>query len=237
MLVACSVEKQPDIVENINGYLTALEQNQEFSGAVLIAQNGEVLLSKGYGMANQEEQTPNTPQTRYRINWLTMPFTAMAIMQLQEDGKLDVQDSICQYIPECPGYWQEISLHHLLTHTSGVSDSIQTWGSEAYKPTTGLERVELLNQKAPYFPPGEQLRYSENGYVILGAIIENVSRQEYDVYLETHIYEPLGMKNSGYQGIDIAVGHKSIGIEAPVPDMLFRYSASGLYSSVEDLYL
>ena len=166
-----------------------------------------------------------------------MPFTGMAIMQLQADGKLDVQDSICQYIPECPDYWVGISIHHLLTHTSGVSDAVQPWGSEVEKPTTGLERVDLLKQKAPYFPPGDQLRYSENGYVILGAIIESVSEQAYDEYLKVHIFDPLGMEHSGYQGNEIAVGHKAIGKEAPIPDMLFRYSASGLYSTVEDLFL
>lgn len=224
-------------MRNIDSYLSALEQNQEFSGAVLVARDGEVLISKGYGMADRESQIPNTPQTSYRIHWLTMPFTAMAILQLQGDGKLDVQDAICQYIPECPYYWQGITLHHLLTHTSGVSDTIQPWGSEADKPTTGLERIEFVKQNAPYFQPGEQLRYSENGYVILGAIIEEVSGQSYEEYLKGHIFESIGMENSGYEGKEIAVGYKPTGMEAPTPDVLFRYSASGLYSTVEDLYL
>jgi CubicO group peptidase (beta-lactamase class C family) len=235
LLVACAAEKSPDIA-GIDAYLSELEQNQEFSGAVLIAKDGEILLSKGFGMADRERQIPNTPQTRYRIHWLTMPFTAMAIMQLQADGKLDVQDMLCQYLPECPDYWQDITLHHLLTHTSGVSDVVQTWGSEADKPTTGLERVAFIRQNAPYFEPGEQLRYCENGYVILGAIIESVGGQTYAEYLREHIFEPLGMKNSGYEGNNIAVGYKPTGDKAPVPDMLFRYAASGLYSTVEDLY-
>ena len=236
LLAACAVEKPPDIA-GIDAYLSELEKDQGFSGLVLIAKDREVLLSKGYGMADKEAQIPNTSKTRYRIHWLTMPFTAMAIMQLQVDGKLDVQDSICQYIPVCPEYWQGITLHHLLTHTSGVSDWIQPWGSEAEKPTTGLERVEFIKHKAPYFQPGEQFRYSENGYIILGAIIESVSGQAYDEYLKQHIFDPLGMENSGYEGNSIAVGYKPTGEEAPVPDLLFRYSASGLYSSVEDLYL
>ena len=87
LLAACAVKKQQDIVGHIDAYLSELEQNQEFSGAVLIARDGEVLLSKGYGMADRDGQIPNTPQTRYRIHWVTMPFTAMAIMQLQADGK------------------------------------------------------------------------------------------------------------------------------------------------------
>ncbi len=237
LLAACAVEKPQDIIEQIDAYLTELEQNQGFSGAVLIARNGDVLISKGYGMADRESQSPNIPQTRYRIHWVTMPFTAMAVMLLQADGNLDVQDPICRYIPECPDYWQGITLHHLLTHTSGVSDWIPSWGSEADKPTTGLERVELIKQKAPYFKPGEQFRYSENGYIILGFVIEKVSGQAYDEFLKEYIFEPLGMDNSGYEGNSVAVGYKATGIKAPIPDLLFRYSASGLYSSVEDLYL
>jgi CubicO group peptidase (beta-lactamase class C family) len=166
-----------------------------------------------------------------------MPFTAMAIMQLQEEGKLDVQVTICQYIPDCPDYWQGITIHHLLTHTSGVSDAIRPWSIEADKPTSGLERVELIKQNAPYYQPGEKLRYSENGYVILGAIIEEVSGQTYEGYLDTHIFEPLGMENSGYEGENLAAGYSPTGTKVPDPDVLFRYSAGGLYSTVEDLYL
>jgi len=237
LLNSTSCEKRQDVVGQLDEFLNEREQNQEFSGAVLIARRGEVIFRKGYGMADRDAQIPNTTNTRYRIHWLTMPITATAIMQLQAEGKLDIRDSICKYISECPAYWQEITLHHLLTHTSGVSDWVESWGSEAEKPVTGLDRVELITQKAPYFQPGEQLRYSENGYVILGAIIEIVSGQAYDEYLKEHIFEPLGQNNSGYQGHNIAIGYKPSGEQAPMPDVLFRYSASGLYSTVEDLYL
>jgi CubicO group peptidase (beta-lactamase class C family) len=237
LLTACASATPQDAIAEVDAYLRELEQNQGFSGSVLIARDGDVLISKGYGMADREQQIPNTPETRYRISLLTMPFTALAVMQLQAEGKLDVQDEICRYIPNCPDYWQEITLHHLLTHTSGVSDWVQPWESEAEKPTTGLERVELIQGKRPYFKPGEELRYCENGYIILGAIIENVSGQTYEEYLSTSIFKPTGMENSGYGGNGIAVGHKPTGAQAPIPDMLFRYSASGLYSTVEDLYL
>jgi len=234
---ACSAVSQQNTAGQIDTYLTELEANQGFSGAVLIAQDGKVLLKKGYGMANKENQIPNTSQTRYRISWVTAPFTGMAVMKLQADGKLNVQDPICQYIPECPDYWDGITLHHLLTHTSGVADEIKPWEGEASKPRTGLERVELIKGVAPYFQPGEQLRYSGNGYIILGAIIEDVSGQPYEVFLKEQIFEPLGMENSGYEGSSIAVGYGPKGTKVPDPDILFRYSATGLYSTVEDLYL
>jgi CubicO group peptidase (beta-lactamase class C family) len=236
-LAACSVTSQGDIGRQADAYLTGLETQQGFSGAVLIAQDRQVLFSKGYGWADQERQVPNTPRTRFRVHWVTMPFTALAVMQLQESGKLEVHDSICHHIPECPGYWQGITLHHLLTHTSGVAEQIKPWRSEAGKPTTGLERVALIQHKAPNFQPGAQLRYSENGYIILGAIIEAVSGQPYPDYLRANILEPLGMDNTGYEGSGVVVGYGPPGVQAPPVDLLFRFSASGLYSSVEDLYL
>jgi CubicO group peptidase (beta-lactamase class C family) len=237
VLPACFAPNPQKIIGQIDAYLTEFETDQGFRGAVLIAKEGNILLSKGYGMADVENQIPNTPQTRYRISWLTAPFTAMAVMQLQEDGKLDAQDEICEYISECPEYWNGITLHHLLTHTSGVADEKKTWESEAEKPKTGMERVELIKGVAPYFQPGEQLRYSINGYIILGAIIEQVSGQPYDEYLEAHIFGPLGMENTGFEGNGIAVGYGPTRIKVPDPDIIFRYSATGLYSTVEDLYL
>ncbi len=166
-----------------------------------------------------------------------MPFTALVVLQLQAAGVLDVEDSICRYILECPPFWQGITLHHLLTHTSGFAQVIKPWRSEADRPTTKLERVALIQHEAPYFQPGEQLRYSENGYIILGAVIEVVSGQPYPGYLRANIFEPLGMEDTGYEGRDVAVGNGPPGVLAPPVDLLFRYSASGLYSSVEDLYL
>jgi len=237
MLAACAVQEPQDSAARIDAYLNQLTQAQEFTGSVLVAQDGQILLSKGYGLADVENQVPNTPQTRFRIHWLTMPFTAMAVLMLEAEGKLDVQDPICQYIPDCPEYWQEITIHHLLTHTSGLSDWIQPWAGEEDIPSTSLELVEQIKHKPPYFAPGEELRYSGNGYIVLGHIIEEVSGQSYESFLQQRIFEPLGMVNSGLGDENVTVGYWKDGEKAPVPDLLFQYSAGGLYSSVEDLYL
>ncbi len=237
LLPACAEKAPAEIAGEVDAYLAAVGSPQPFNGAVLIARKGEVILSKGYGSADRERQIPNTPQTRYRIHWLTMPFTALAVMQLQAEGKLAVEDLVCEHIPDCPADWQGITLHHLLTHTSGVADEVRPWQGEAERPATGLDRVELIKHTDPYFPPGDRLRYSANGYIILGAIIEHVSGLPYDEYLQAHIFNPLGMENSGYEGTGLAVGYGPSGAEAPAPDLLFRYSAGGLYSTVEDLYL
>lgn len=188
-------------------------------------------------MADIENKTLNTVQTRFRVHWITMQFTAMAVLMLQAEGKLDVQDPICQFIPDCPEYWQKITIHHLLTHTSGMSDRIQPWDSTTGKPTTSLQLLALFMHKPPYFEPGEEFRYSNNGYIALGYIIEKVSGQSYETFLQQRIFEPLRTKNSGYDNNNVAVGYREFGIKAPAPDLTFRFSASGLYSSVEDLYL
>ena len=197
----------------------------------------KILLSKGYGRADKENSVANSPQTKFRIHWLTMPFTATAILMLQARGQLDVLDPICDYVPDCPEYWRGITIHHLLTHTSGLSDWIQPWHGESDRPTNSLQLISRFKDKPPYFGPGEDLRYSANGYLVLGHIIESVSGISYETFLRQEVFEPLGLANTGYETSNqLAVGYKPLGIRAPIPDLLFQYSAGGLYSSVGDLY-
>ncbi len=236
VLGACSPQSPQVRAEEIDAYLVQLARDGDFSGSVLISQEGEILLNKGYGFADIENQISNTPQTRYYIHWVTMPFTAMAVLMLQADGKLDVHNPICQYIQACPEFWDGITIHHLLTHTSGISEWIQPWGDIADMPDTSTELVARIVLEAPYFQPGERFRYSNNGYIILGHIVETVSGQPYETFIEERIFAPLGMKNTGLGENEIAVGYSVDGTQVPNPDPLYRYSASGLYSTVEDLY-
>ena len=102
--------------------MDAAVENDTFSGAILVARDGEILLSEGYGLANREWDISNRSDTKFRLGSITKQFTAMAILILQERGLLSVQDSICEYLEDCPEAWQEIRLHHLLTHTSGIPE-------------------------------------------------------------------------------------------------------------------
>ena len=235
-ITACTTPSPKSHIEEIDDYLTQMTQEEAFSGAVLIAHEGEILLSKGYGMANLAEQIPNTPQTRFRIHWITMPFTALAIILLQAEGQLSIENAICEYIPDCPTHWDGITIHHLLTHTAGISDWIQPWDSATDAPTNAAQLIENFKSESPYFEPGTDFRYSNNGYLILGHIIEAVSGQTYEAFLQQRIFEPAGMENTGLEGDDLAIGYRPDGSPAPPPDLLFRYSASGLYATVEDLY-
>src|SRR5688500_16563017 len=117
LLLAGEVVGQ-DLTRQFDEYLSALA-GSGFTGAALVARGGKVTFAKGYGLANEEFDIPNTPQTKFRIASITKQFTAASILLLQERGQLSVTDSICKYVDECPKVWEPIAIHHLLSHTSG----------------------------------------------------------------------------------------------------------------------
>jgi len=235
-----AAQTEPVHVSGIDAYLNTLVRLGSFSGSVLIARNGEVLLSKGYGFADREQKILNTPQTRFRLGSITKQFTAMAIIILEAQRKLDVQDPICNYLSECPEAWKTITIHHLLTHTSGIPNftSFPDYKSTMATPSPPEETINRFKDKPLDFRPGEKWSYSSSGYILLGQIIERVSDQSYEDFLQEHIFTPLHMMNTGYDHNrdDLAVGYKSIFSKANFIDMSIPYSAGGLYSTVEDLY-
>ncbi len=238
--VTLAPPSKQDITSKADTYLSKLGKAKLFSGSVLIARNGKVLLSKGYGEADRKKYVGNTAQTKFRIGSLTKQFTAMAILILQAQGKLNVRDRICTYLSNCPTSWQQITLHHLLTHTSGIPDFtrfpdfLTTQGS----PSSPTETIAGFKNKPLEFQSGKKFSYSNSGYILLGAIIEQASGKSYEAFLKEHIFVPLQMVNSGYdhnQG-DLAVGYRDQANVADFVDMSIPYAAGGLYSTVEDLY-
>jgi len=225
----------------IDKVLNSLTERDAFTGAVLVARNGEVLLSKGYGLADWDKNLPNNPHTKYRLGSITKQFTAMAILMLQAQDKLNVRDPVCLYISECPTTWQDITIHQLLTHTSGIPNFIKFINYEATKatPSSPEQTIARFKDKPLDFPPGEQWSYSNSGYIVLGYIIEQVSGQSYEAFLQQNIFEPLQMKDTGYDHNDgsLAIGYTGIlWTEADYIDMTIPFAAGGLYSTVEDLY-
>jgi len=232
-----------DPVSKIDKTLNFLTEREAFTGAVLVARNGEVLFNKGYGLANRDKNLPNTPQTKYRLGSITKQFTAMAILMLQAQNKLNVQDPICRYIPECPETWQDITIHHLLTHTSGIPDFTKFPDYETTRatPASPLQTIAHFKDKPIDFQPGEKWSYSNSGYILLGYIIEQASGQSYETFLHQNIFEPVQMKNTGYDHNDGSLATGYTGSydhweKADYMDMTIPYAAGGLYSTVEDLY-
>lgn len=228
----------------IDELLSSSTEEEAFTGAVLVAQNGEILFSQGYGMADRGMNVPNTSYTKFRIASITKQFTAMAILQLQDQGRLKVRDRICPYLVECPALWQDITIHHLLTHTSGIPDwtDFPEYPTIRALPTAPWQTIGLFKDKPLDFSTGESWSYSNSGYDVLGYIIEQVSGQSYETFLQQNIFEPLHMTNTGYEYDERGLakgytGRHSTWIPADYIDMSGPYAASGLYSTVEDLYL
>ena len=235
------------IAAKVDEYLNAAVKFNHFSGSVLVARDGQPIMSKGYGMANYELNVPNTPNTVFRIASITKQFTATATMMLQERGKLDVNDPICKHLENCPAAWKPVTIRHLLTNTSGIQSytELPDFGKLSVQPTTSAEILDLFRDKPLAFTPGEKFAYSNSGYYLLGLLIEKASGKPYAEFLRDNIFVPLGMKNSGYDDSHTLLPNRANGYEwegksfinARYINMATPYSAGALYSTTEDLLL
>jgi len=240
---------KPEAVSRVDELLTQMTRDGTFSGSALIAQDGVVFLSKGIGLADRAQNIPNTPQTRFHLGSMTKQFTAMGILILESQGKLSLQDPICKFITGCPEEWQDITIHHLLTHTSGLSRDQSTVLDTVIQSTTRgpaapAEQAKYLGFTIRWFldaRPGEQFAYSNFGYYLLAHIIEQVSGQSYADFLSQAIFTPLNMHNTGYQDNSSGVALTYLDRETlecglfgpyPVPD-----GSDNLYSTTGDLLL
>ena len=235
-----------DIAAKVDAYMNAAVKNDQFSGSILVARGGTAIISKGYRMANYEWNVPNTPQTTFTLASLTKQFTGMAMMQLQEQGWLKVSDKICKYLDNCPTAWQPITIHQLLTHTSGIENfsSLPDWDEEiAVRPTSRAGFVDVFRDLPLEFTPGEKFEYSNSGYYLLGLILERASGQSYEDYLQQNIFKPLGMKNTGLVNPISLQPNRANGydwsgnyfVHPDYEDLTHAYSNGGLYSTTEDL--
>jgi CubicO group peptidase (beta-lactamase class C family) len=238
-----STPQDSQLAASVDAYLNDLASQQYFEGAVLVARNGQVILSKGYGMADATRNIANTPQTRFRLASLTKQFTATAIMILQARGKLNVQDSICGYLDPCPDAWRPITIHQLLTHTSGLPNytDLGSYEPTQAQPATPAELVARFRDLPLIFAPGTSYMYENSDYVLLGTIVERVSGQSYADFLRDAIFAPLGMRDSGVAagtapGEGEATGYRVAGEPAPLLDPSTLFAAGSIYSTVEDMY-
>jgi len=234
--------------EKIESLLNEYYKFKVFNGSVLVAEDGKVIYKNGFGLANMEWNIPNTPDTKFRVGSVTKQFTAMLIMQLVEEGKLKLNVPITTYIPDYPkDKGDKITIHHLLTHTSGIPNytSLPTLNDFMRDPITPLDLVKIFWDLPLDFEPGEKFSYSNSGYIVLGYIIEKVTGESYEDVLKEKIFEPLGMKNSGYDHTEVIIpkrasGYDKVGTDyfnTSYLDMSVPYSAGSIYSTVEDLYL
>src|ERR1700704_2097244 len=186
---------------------------KQFMGTVLLAQDGKILLDKGYGFANLEWEIPNTPSTKFRLGSVTKQFTAASILLLEERDKLSINDPVKKYLPDAPAAWDKITLFHLLTHTSGIPSFTSFPDYEKLEPfaATAEQLVARFRDKPLDFKPGEKWSYSNSGYVLLGYLIEKVSVSSYEKFVRENIFTPLGMKDSGYDSNSAVIARRASG--------------------------
>jgi len=186
--------------KKVDELLNAHARVNDFSGSILLAAGGKPLVAKGYGYANVEWQIPNTPQTKFRIGSITKQFTSMLVMQLREQGKVELEDSVCVYVTPCPDAWKPVTIHHLLTHTSGIPTytGIAAWREVNMVPKTVDQIVAFFRDLPLQWIPGEKYAYNNSGYFLLGVVIEKAAGKKYEQALQEMILTPLGMKDTGY---------------------------------------
>jgi CubicO group peptidase (beta-lactamase class C family) len=166
-----------------------------FSGVLLVARAGHIVISKGYGYADPRNKVPFTSETVFDIGSITKQFTAAAILRLEMDGKLTTDDKITKFFSDVPENKREITLHHLLTHTSGLF--LQLGGDYEVAPRDEVVR-KMLEMRVSA-PPGERHKYSNGGYSVLGAVVDIASGQPYEAYLREQLFLPAGMQHTGYR--------------------------------------
>jgi CubicO group peptidase (beta-lactamase class C family) len=248
MSALCTPTHAQSKADQIDALVTKFYEYNQFSGSLLVADNGKVIYKEGFGLANRATHTPNGPGTRHRLASVTKQFTAMVIMQLVAEGKLKLDVPITTYLPSYPATTgNQITIHHLLTHSSGIPNytSFENYREVMVRSMTPGEIVMLFSNEPLEFTPGEKYAYSNSGYVLLGYIIENVTGKPYADVLQQNIFGPLKMINSGYERTDDPAKNKAIGYNqtgsefepSQFIDMSIPYAAGALFSSVEDMYL
>lgn len=232
--------KLPAYIDSIS----AGDLTQAYSGYVLVAQHDQPLFSRGYAAADRDKHSPNTADTSFRVGSVTKQFTAAAILRLEQDGLLSVNDPIGKHLAEYPAVGKDITIHQLLNHTSGIpsyTDDPAIMARRA-KRFSVSDLLATFWDKPLVFAPGSRFAYSNSGYIVLGAIIERVSGKPYATYLNETLFAPAGMIRTvvgdAESATDRAEGYKLEGGKiAPADpiDMSLPYAAGAIRSTANDL--
>lgn len=252
LIAACSAEMKPttgqekgDIVSGeigtaLDGFLTELAL-QGFSGAVLVAKDQEIILQKGYGLADRARGTPNTAHTVFNICSMSKVFTSAAVLHLEMQGKLKVGETLGEHLGEFPAEKSSATIHDLLTHTAGLVVAGTEVDNEDRRAF-----IDAMKSAAIESIPGEEFRYTNVGYSLLAALVEEVSGQSFESYVEEYLLRPAGMRDTTFLGPNdeslvrnLALGYHDEDATEPVdlgPFVWGYRGAGGMMSTLEDLY-
>ncbi|MCI0601915.1 serine hydrolase [bacterium] len=249
ILVACFVSfpclASDRITEQIEDFLAKQFRADKPGGVVLVARNSKPVFRHAYGLADMELIVPMTPETKIKIGSITKQFTAIAVLKLISEGKLALSDDVREYLPSLPAYGKRITIEQVLTHTSGLPNlvDLNDFDVLARKDYTAEQLLALTNHLPLHFEPGLGFRYSDTGYILLGAMIERISGMSYRDYLEKRIFQPIGMNNTFYGDDKRLIQLRAKGyslnneqiVNAPYISMTVPHGSGALVSTVDDL--
>lgn len=210
LLLSLTCFAQNGVATKVDDYIRAEMQAQQIPGLSLaVIDNGEIVLARGYGLANVEHQVPVKAETIFQSGSMGKQFTATAVMMLVEEGKLSLDDKIAKYFTDGPESWNKITVRHLLTHTSGMTDYPDDF--DLRRDYTEDELVQRIKTIPLAFQPGEKWSYSNLAYVMLGVLIHKVSGKFYGDFLQERVFKPLGMTTARVISEDDIVPNRAAG--------------------------
>ena len=250
VFISCKTTKESKIkeiatlTERVDAVVKKYEALDIFSGIVLIAENGNEKYHKAFGLANRTSKERNTITTKFDIGSMNKAFTKTVILQLLEEGKLSLEDDITKFIPDYPTNGKKITVHHLLTHTSGIKSytSMQEFGKVMTLDKSPLKFIDFFKKEPMDFNPGEKYKYNNSGYFILGYIIEKVSGLSYPKFLQERIFDKIDMKNSYFGSHTKLIKNRASGYQkreefsnAQYISLTLPYAAGSVMSTVDDM--
>jgi CubicO group peptidase (beta-lactamase class C family) len=235
-----------DLTAKFDQLLSEQFKSNESGATAIVSRKGQIIYKKAFGMANMELNVPMQTENVFRIGSISKQFTAVAILQLMEQGKLNLQDEITKFIPDYPTHGHKITIEHLLTHTSGIQSYT---GMKEFEAVLRLDKkpedfIGFFKNQPMEFAPGTKWNYNNSGYFLLGYIIEKISGKTYPEYVEENLFKPLGMTNSYYGSDSKIIKNRASAysknengfVNADPLSMTLPYAAGSLQSTVEDLY-
>jgi CubicO group peptidase (beta-lactamase class C family) len=236
----------PELKRALEAKIAAGVAEDRLSGAVIVSRHGETLHDAVYGYADRAAQQPNTLETRFRVGSMNKMFTGVAVLQLAQAGRVELDDAVVRHLPDYPNpaFAAQVSIRHLLNHTGGAGDFFgPQFREHRLQLRDPKDFVALLGDRAPEFEPGTQYRYANYGFILLGRIIEAASGRSYDDYVQAHVFDAAGMSRTGAQPEDAAVEGRAVGyMDSPAglvrndPTLPYRGTpAGGGYSTIGDL--
>ena len=245
---AITAGEDPDaqLTEHLTTALARQVEETGFQGSVLVAQGERALVRAAFGMADREQGIENKPETRFRIGSISKQFTAASVLRLVERGEVRLDDLAGEYWIDTPAEWSEITVEHLLRHTSGIFNvtnrrDFRQWQSRPHRPADLIRKVVDMPLD---FAPGESWSYSNTGYLFLAQIVEHVTDTQFEAFLAAEVLAPLKLENSGSECLDapvpgLAQGYRETeeGWATALPiDMNVPAGGGGMYSTIDDLW-